>query len=74
MLLFLGMAIACMPIHEEFQQLINEGVQAVGMQTMEGIKNRIREGIVQEVLKGWAWIKNARGGSQRVSYFATSPK
>jgi hypothetical protein len=34
------------PIKEEFQQLISEGVQTVG--TMEGIKSRIYEGIVQQ--------------------------
>jgi hypothetical protein len=36
------------PIKEEFQQLISEGVQMVGLETMEGIKNRIYEGIVQQ--------------------------
>jgi hypothetical protein len=29
------------PIKEEFQQLVSEGVQTVGLETMEGIKNRI---------------------------------
>ena len=36
------------PIKEQFQQLISEGVQAVGVETMEGIKDRIREGILQQ--------------------------
>jgi hypothetical protein len=36
------------PIKEEFQQLISEGVQPVGLETMEGIKSRIYEGIVQQ--------------------------
>jgi hypothetical protein len=36
------------PIKEEFQQLISEGVQTVGLETMEGIKSRIYEGIVQQ--------------------------
>jgi hypothetical protein len=36
------------PIKEEFQQLISEGVQTVGLETMEGIKSRIYEGIVQD--------------------------
>jgi hypothetical protein len=36
------------PIKEEFQQLISEGVQRVGLETMEGIKSRIYEGIVQQ--------------------------
>jgi hypothetical protein len=35
-------------VKEEFQQLISEGVQTVGLETMEGIKNRIYEGIVQQ--------------------------
>ena len=32
------------PIKEEFQQLIGEGVRTVGLETMQSIKNRIREG------------------------------
>jgi hypothetical protein len=36
------------PIKEEFQQLINEGVQTVGLETMEGIKKRLYEGISQQ--------------------------
>lgn len=36
------------PIKEEFQQLISEGVQTVGLEAMEGIKSRIYEGIVQQ--------------------------
>ena len=32
-------------IREDFQRLISEGVQTVGVETMEGIKERIREGI-----------------------------
>jgi hypothetical protein len=36
------------PIKEEFQQLINEGVQMVGLETMEGIKKRLYEGISQQ--------------------------
>ena len=35
-------------IREDFQRLVNEGVQAVGMETMEGIKNRIRDGVIQQ--------------------------
>jgi hypothetical protein len=34
------------PIKEDFQRLIGEGVQNVGLETMEGIRNRIREGIL----------------------------
>ena len=40
------------PIKEEFQQLISEGVQTVGLETMEGIKSRIYEGIVQQEPEG----------------------
>jgi hypothetical protein len=36
------------PIKQQFQQLISEGVQTVGLETMEGIKSRIYEGIVQQ--------------------------
>ena len=37
-----------MPIKQDFQRLISEGVQTVGIETMESIKNRIREGIAQQ--------------------------
>lgn len=37
-----------MPINQDFQRLISEGVQTVGIETMESIKNRIREGIAQQ--------------------------
>ena len=36
------------PIKEEFQQLISEGVQTVGVETMQGIKSRLYEGILQQ--------------------------
>lgn len=36
------------PIKEDFQRLISEGVQTVGLETMQGIKSRIYEGIIQE--------------------------
>lgn len=35
-------------IRDHFQRLICEGVQAVGIETMEGIKSRIQEGIIQQ--------------------------
>jgi len=38
-------------VREDFQRLISEGVSTVGIETMKEIKNRIREGIVQENLK-----------------------
>ena len=36
------------PIKEEFQQLISEGVQTVGLETLQSIKSRIYEGIIQQ--------------------------
>ena len=51
-LLLLERHVATTPIREDFQRLVNEGVQAVGMETMEGIKSRIREGIVQQDIEG----------------------
>jgi hypothetical protein len=35
-------------IKDDFQRLISEGVQTVGLETMQGIKSRIYEGIVQQ--------------------------
>jgi len=35
-------------VKEDFQRLISEGVQAVGLETMQGIRNRIYEGITQQ--------------------------
>ena len=35
-------------IRDHFQRLVSEGVQAVGVDTMEGIKSRIHEGIIQQ--------------------------
>jgi len=35
-------------IRDHFQRLISEGVQAVGIETMKGIKSRIQEGIMQQ--------------------------
>jgi hypothetical protein len=35
-------------IKEEFQKLISEGVQTVGVETMQGIKSRLYEGILQQ--------------------------
>jgi len=37
-------------VREDFQRLVNEGVSTVGLETMTEIKNRIREGIVQQDL------------------------
>ena len=33
-------------------RLVNEGVQAVGMETIKGIKTRIREGIIRQDIQG----------------------
>jgi len=35
-------------IRDHFQRLISEGVEAVGIETMEAIKSRIQEGIIQQ--------------------------
>jgi hypothetical protein len=35
-------------VKEDFQRLISEGVQAVGLETMQGIRSRIYEGITQQ--------------------------
>jgi hypothetical protein len=51
LLLLLERQVPTVPIREEFQRLISEGVQAVGIETMEGIKTRIREGIVQQPIE-----------------------
>lgn len=37
----------------EFQRLISEGVQAVGVETMESIKTRIKDGILQQEIEGF---------------------
>lgn len=36
------------PIKEEFHELISEGVQTVGVETIEGIKKRISEAMIQQ--------------------------
>jgi hypothetical protein len=35
-------------IKEDFQRLVAEGVQTVGLETMQAIKSRIYEGIIQQ--------------------------
>lgn len=40
-------------IKEDFQRLISEGVQTVGLETMQGIKSRIYEGITQRGPGKW---------------------
>jgi hypothetical protein len=39
-------------IRQDYERLVSEGVQAVGRDTMESIRNRIREGIVQQDIEG----------------------
>ncbi len=39
-------------VREEFQRLTSEGVEAVGIDTMEAIKGRIRAGILQQEQQG----------------------
>ncbi len=48
LLLLLERLIRGVPIKEDFQRLIGEGVETVGIETMESIKNRTREGIAQQ--------------------------
>lgn len=46
-------------IREDFERLVSEGVQAVGRETMDSIKTRIREGIVQQdVVEGLGLNEN----------------
>jgi hypothetical protein len=40
------------PIKEEFQRLIGEGVQTVGLETMQSIKNRFEKESSRRRLKG----------------------
>ena len=54
-------------IRNHFQRLVTEGVQAVGLETMEGIKSRIREGIYP-TRKAGAWIERTRSGLTTASY------
>jgi hypothetical protein len=46
-------------VRSDFQQLVREGVQTAGSETMEAIKDRIRQGILQqeepEGTNGHAW-------------------
>ena len=35
-------------VKEDFQRLISEGVQAVGLETMQGIRSRIYEGMIEQ--------------------------
>src|SRR5688572_33400368 len=48
LLLLLERHTAGVHIKGEFQQLVSEGVQTVGLETMQGIKTRMYEGIAQQ--------------------------
>ena len=39
-------------LRQDFERLVGEGVQAVGRDTMESIRDRIREGIIQQDIEG----------------------
>jgi hypothetical protein len=39
-------------VREDFQRLVSEGVASVRLETMKEIKNRIREGIIQQDIGG----------------------
>ena len=40
--------VAAGTVREDFQRLVSEGVSTVGLETMTEIKNRLREGIIQQ--------------------------
>jgi hypothetical protein len=48
LLLLLEQQHPSIPLRAEFQRLISEGVETVGVETMEGIKSRILQGIIQQ--------------------------
>jgi hypothetical protein len=48
LLLLLDQQYPTASIRDNYQRLVSEGVQAVGIDTMEGIKKHIREGIAQQ--------------------------
>jgi hypothetical protein len=50
--------VAAGTVRTDFQQLVSEGVASVGLETMKEIKNRIREGIVQQQIEG---LQNDKG-------------
>ena len=50
LMLLVDRHVAAGTVREDFQRLVSEGVSTVGLETMKEIKNRIREGIVQQDL------------------------
>jgi hypothetical protein len=52
MLLLLDQQHPAASIRDHFQRLVSEGVQAVGMETINGIKKQIRDGIAEQAGSG----------------------
>ena len=50
LMLLVDRHVAAGTVRDDFQRLVSEGVANVGLETMKEIKNRIREGIVQQDL------------------------
>ena len=48
LMLLVDRHVAAGTVRQDFQQLVSEGVANVGLETMNEIKNRIREGIDQQ--------------------------
>ena len=51
LMLLVDRHVAAGTVREDFQRLVGEGVSTVGLETMKEIKNRIREGIIQQDLE-----------------------
>ena len=51
LMLLVDRHVAAGTVRDDFQRLVSEGVANVGLETMKEIKNRIREGIVQQDLE-----------------------
>ena len=54
LMLLVDRHVAAGTVREDFQRLVGEGVASVGLETMKEIKNRIREGIIQQDIEGLA--------------------
>ena len=48
LLLLIEQQYPSVPIREEYQRLTNEGVQAVGLETMKGLKKQLLDAIAQQ--------------------------
>jgi hypothetical protein len=51
LMLLVDRHVAAGTVREDFKRLVGEGVSTVGLETMKEIKNRIREGIIQQDLE-----------------------